>query len=715
MSQIRQDYQQLLSKRPSAARMDIEEILKNFAGNLSNGHVLSMSKCLHLMESQVTRLEEKKAELVKKRELVVQSAIEEIKKVRLEQEGFSSFELSKSVFDDKQLCYKKYMAYLDKLGQVGKLKGELMDVGKALHQQISAIESQLADYHYIFENIKVSLETLIIPEITRRKQFAYLLQSFNSFYSEWMDNETQIRASFFERGDLADLPYSFKKMLIDVVYDEAFLPPNITLETKSSKDLEILAQDLRGFFKSYSSNPDLKLQAKLQEYLETNVRLRECIASKSNETEKTVLTLKTLQVAVEEEQKEKEDLRVKVAELIREVQQATEDSVEWEDKYHSLKANTENMQLQLSSKTTEMPLKASHELESSILRLKEELANKEALLRQTESRLEGKHQENAQKMDEKVQELQRREQSLVKSLEDKCLEVTNLHQISGNLMGEMQMLKAELDKEKEARARFEIEAVKAVEQRKKVEENQSLVAEIERNYQSEIEELGFRVEGLMEELDESQKIGDSETLRRLREDLKEKEELLLKALDDVELHKANANIIEADSLEKLKRKEAEMCKYCESIVELEDKILQLKAEHSNDSKLKNVELELSNHKAYVEELRATIAKNQLEYSSHTAKLKELWEEASKREKEAHEKLHSSELELTKSSASSYSQRRKEREYLLQQVAKALDSKLASFVDKFTEDSRLGMAECRLASLQKILHEHQINLLKNSLK
>jgi hypothetical protein len=705
MSQIRQDYQQMVGRTSSTAKTDIDLILKNFAGNLSNSHVLSMSKCLHLMEAQVIRLEEKKQELLKKQEMVVLSAVEEIKKVKLEQDGFCSFELSKSVFDDKQLCYKKYVAYLDKLSQVGRVKGELMDVGKSLFEQISLIQSQLRDYHYIFENIKVSLETLIIPEITRRRDFAQLHQSFTGFYGEWMEAETQLRASFLERGDLADLPYSFKKMLIDAVYDEALAPETIPTTNKSSASIDSLRTDLQSFFRSYSANPELRLQAKLREYLASNEQLQEGLAAREGEAERRGLALRA---AVEE----KEEMKGRVEKMMGEVREAMEDSVEWEEKYHRLKKETEG--LQGSRKNSERANEELKEMEAVVMGLREELAKKNEGISEREALMEAQLL-IVKELRTNMQELEGKEQALGKAVEEKGLETGNLHQINNNLMSEVQLFKSELEKERERSAGLQTELIKAVEEKQREDENRGLMVEIARNYESEIEEMAFKVESLEEQLAEERRAGGAEVLRELRAQLREKEEVLGKALDEVEVYRANAVIIEGDMQEKLKQKEVELCRYSESIVELEECIVQLRSEDRNDNKLKNMELELSNNKAYVEELRATIEKNHIEYSSHTAKLKEMLEIASKGEKEALDKLSRIESDLTKSGVSASGQRRKDREQILQHVAKALDAKLEGFVDRFAQDSRIGQAENRLSNLQKTLHEHQINILKNSLK
>jgi hypothetical protein len=284
----------------------IQEIIGMFKGNLKNKSVAGLTKCLDLIERQTEKLVTKQKELTAKLDLIVRNTSEDIKRIRLEEgkdQGFE-MELTQSIFDEKNSCKQKYKTYLEKARLILGYKKEMKEFSGHILEELERIAGQVRDYQVVVENIKVSLQTVILPEVTRRKEFDALNKQYTAFYWNWITQETESREKFVDTGDLQQLPVAFKKILVDLIFDEDFELEARAKTSEGYRDLQSLNAAMKTYFERWSISPEASLKGKLEEYLRENNAIRDEAAALSVQIEKTSKDRERLLRLVDEKDKE---------------------------------------------------------------------------------------------------------------------------------------------------------------------------------------------------------------------------------------------------------------------------------------------------------------------------------------------------------------------------------------------------------------------------
>ena len=119
------------------------------------------------------------------------------------------------------------------------------------------------------------MESLILPEIARRREFEELNKKYISFHWSWSKNEEDLRNKFMKKGDLDKLPYAIKKILCGFVHDKDFKASSQFYNGASSIRPEHLELAMKEFFEKWSHNSDHGLKGRLQQYLDQNDKIRE--------------------------------------------------------------------------------------------------------------------------------------------------------------------------------------------------------------------------------------------------------------------------------------------------------------------------------------------------------------------------------------------------------------------------------------------------------
>ena len=181
------------------------------------------------------------------------------------------------------MCQAKFKKYIEKAKALVANKKELKDWVTKLSDNIQAIDTKIKEYHFVTENVKVCMESLILPEIARRKEFEELNKKFISLYWSWNKNEQEIKEKFMEKGDLDKLPYAIQKILCGFVHDKDFKVDQEYYNGVSSRDLDSLKRTMEEFFEKWSKNSDHGLKGKLQEYLNQNDDIKDRLAEQTEE------------------------------------------------------------------------------------------------------------------------------------------------------------------------------------------------------------------------------------------------------------------------------------------------------------------------------------------------------------------------------------------------------------------------------------------------
>jgi len=303
----------------SSVRMgDIISLLGN---NLSNKNVASLSKCMEIIDQHTKRLQEKKKELTNKLNLLLKNTMEDIRKIRLEGNTKDMFEeeITMSMFEEKNSTKQKFRAYLDKAKIILDYKKELKEVSNTITEQLESVESQLREYTAVLENIKICMETLIIPEISRRREFDELNKMYTAFYWNWVTKETQSREKFFDHGDIDQLPYAFKKILMGFVYDDTFKVDERFVEKHAVSDFNALNKVMTGYFDRWAHSPDQNLKGKLEEYLTQYEKAQDQIAINQSEIATYVKQLENLKAELAAEGQKRAGLESENSKLSHEI------------------------------------------------------------------------------------------------------------------------------------------------------------------------------------------------------------------------------------------------------------------------------------------------------------------------------------------------------------------------------------------------------------
>ncbi len=371
----------------------IQEIIGMFKGNLKNKNVAGLTKCLDLIEKQTEKLVSKQKELTAKLDLIVRNTSEDIKRIKLEEsrdEGFD-IELTQTIFDEKNTCKQKYKTYLEKAKLILGYKKEMKEFSGHILEELDRITAQIRDYQVVVENIKVSLQAVILPEVSRRREFDVLNKQYTTFYWNWITQETESREKFIDTGDLQQLPLAFKKILVDLICDEAFEFEPRDQKTESFKDLHSLNAAMKSYFDRWSISPEASLKGKLEEYLRDNNSVRDELAGLSIQLEKAAKDRERLLKQLEEKDKEvsllrsrfngeegiKNSYEQRISELTIELEAVEQDKQSLQYKCRNFSTEISSLVNQLNSKSAEIEA-CKKDFNFEVASLKKKLAEAEA-------------------------------------------------------------------------------------------------------------------------------------------------------------------------------------------------------------------------------------------------------------------------------------------------------------------------------------------------
>lgn len=368
----------------------IQEIIAMFKGNLKSKNAAGFNKCLDLIEMRTEKLVSKQKELTAKLDLIVRNTADDIKRIKLEDgssEGFE-VELTQSIFDEKNSCKQKYKTYLEKARVILGYKKEMKEFSDHILEELERISAQIRDYQVVVENIKVSLQSVILPEVARRREFDALNKQYTAFYWSWITQETESREKFIDTGDLQQLPLAFKKILVDFIFDEDFEVEARAAKPESFRDLASLNGAMKSYFERWSISPEASLKGKLEEYLRDNNSIRDEVASLSIQLEKACKDREKLLRRVEEKEREvsllkskcsgseglKDQYEERISELCQKVEAITLEKQSIEDRCRTFSTQLSSVAQQLNSKSTELEA-SKRESGFEISSLKQKLAN----------------------------------------------------------------------------------------------------------------------------------------------------------------------------------------------------------------------------------------------------------------------------------------------------------------------------------------------------
>lgn len=251
--------------------------------NPNNKSAQALKKCVEVIQTQTKSLLKREPDLVSKMNLLVKNTAEDIRRVRLQEGSTDIFadEQTKTVFEERDACKKKFVTYLQRARLILKLKQDMLDIYKKLESELITVDHMLEQYSLVLNNLKTSMSFLIEPEIIRRREFDQLNSELVKLYYDWVNKETESREKFFERGELDQLPYAFKKILINFMHDDDIklvAPSSDQFSSISFADLKVkLAQ----YFSTWTKSPEQPLRELMSEVYIAKTDLEKQLEEKS--------------------------------------------------------------------------------------------------------------------------------------------------------------------------------------------------------------------------------------------------------------------------------------------------------------------------------------------------------------------------------------------------------------------------------------------------
>lgn len=407
----------------------IEEISPLLANNSQNKNAQSLIKCIELIQTQSKTFQAKNEDLISKINKLVKNTSDDIRKLRFEDQAADLFseDLTKTVFEERDSCKRKFQNYLKLARAILKSKQEMLDLYRKLDSELITVQHMATQYHQIIENINVCMDSLVYPELIRRKEFESLNKDFISFYNAWVENETKARENFFNHGDLDLLPYAFKKLLVGFIYDEDFnlkiKEGKVRKEFNSFEDLQV---SMENYFNTWAKSSDEKLKGKLSEYVENQDNL----LMKIKETESLVQSLSSIE----------KQLRVDLLSAKDEMTKVTMENKDLKDKISHLEitySRTDETKAQLIKKYESSVTELNSEI-SKIKKARDHLQGEiDSLQYKLEAYAERENQlqrklceevDNAKSSEAKIRHQQKLNADLkqeISYLSDKCCELTS--------------------------------------------------------------------------------------------------------------------------------------------------------------------------------------------------------------------------------------------------------------------------------------------------
>lgn len=292
--------------------------------NPENKNTIALAKCLEVIQKQVTALKARRPELATKINLLVRNTAEDVRRVRLsESTDLFTDDITQSVFEEKDSLKRKFLAYLQAARTILKSKKEMHTIYQKLESELVAADHMLEQYGQILDNIQTSMRAFILPELARRREFDRLNKEFTGFYYDWVNRETEAREKFFERGELDQLPYAFKKLLVAFVLDnEVTLVSQPSKQPQESVTLEELRAKLATYFDTWTKPADSSLQEIVDELKADRQRLENEVQAHAELAEATEEKIKNYQVELFKEMTEKSEAKKTVLDLERQLSEA---------------------------------------------------------------------------------------------------------------------------------------------------------------------------------------------------------------------------------------------------------------------------------------------------------------------------------------------------------------------------------------------------------
>src|SRR3990167_2972194 len=197
----------------------LDDILASLSQNVSSKSFISLAKCLELLQKQHGKLLARRKELGDKIEAVIANSSEDIKNTKIVEENYNPFK-SMNAFSEREECKQKFKQYLEKARLILACKKDTTQAVNAVLKDVELLESQIREFEYLQENVRLSLESFVAPELQRRKEFEQLNKELAQLQWNLVTKENEAREKFIETADLQNLPYAIKKILVEFVEEE---------------------------------------------------------------------------------------------------------------------------------------------------------------------------------------------------------------------------------------------------------------------------------------------------------------------------------------------------------------------------------------------------------------------------------------------------------------------------------------------------------------
>jgi predicted nucleic acid-binding Zn-ribbon protein len=256
----------------------MEDILANISHQIPNKSFISLAKCLELMQKQYLKLWGRRKELGEQIDLVISNSSEDIRNIKITEEDYQPFKNQNS-FTEREVCKKKFKQYLEKARLVLICKQETSKLVETILRDVEMLDGQIKEFEYLQENIRLSLEDFVAPELQRRREFDQINKQIAQFQWMLVMRENEAREKFIDTADFKNLPYAIKRILLEFVEEED-RADSLVIQNKENQttDLQQLIKSIDAFYDKWSQHSNSSFKYRLEDLLNENEELKQNLA-----------------------------------------------------------------------------------------------------------------------------------------------------------------------------------------------------------------------------------------------------------------------------------------------------------------------------------------------------------------------------------------------------------------------------------------------------
>lgn len=254
----------------------LDDMLASISQNVSNKSFISLARCLELIQKQYSKLMLRRRDLGEQIDAVLAGSAEDIKNIKLPEENLNPFR-SVNSFTERDECKQKFKIYLEKARLILACKQETNQLVRTILADVELVDAQIREFEYLRENIRLSLEGYIAPELLRRKEFEGICKDIANFQWYLVSKENEAREKFLDVADLQKLPYAVKKILLEFVDEEAGCFTQQKDKT-SAPELKELVKSVESFYEKWSHQANPEFKNRLETLLKQNESLQQELA-----------------------------------------------------------------------------------------------------------------------------------------------------------------------------------------------------------------------------------------------------------------------------------------------------------------------------------------------------------------------------------------------------------------------------------------------------